>query len=235
MDKRILSPEELDRLHRFIISRSARFSQPPLLLEITDHFACKVEELLQQDSKLDLEAAMAQAHRSFGVKGFAPLAEAFEKSVYHRYKTWYRREQKQFLLSLHLPGMILLGALAGKLFLAMAHRHLLQNGMGILCSAELLYGVAILILRQRAKTGGLLIEKAHEASVSTIFWLWVGLAVILAAGFLSPQAQAWLTGMITALLGANLVLFARLMKKAATDTAELKQQMNALNVTPYIH
>ncbi|WP_118950650.1 hypothetical protein [Taibaiella helva] len=225
MDKKILTAAELARLRQFISTRSSRFAEPALLMELTDHFACKVEELLQHDSRLSLDEAMAQAHRSFGVKGFAPLAEAFEKGVYQRYKTWYRREQKQFLLSLHFPGMILLGLLAGKLFLALSQRHLLQEGLGLLLGAELLYGSLIFILRQRTKAGGLFMEKAHEASIDTLFWLWAGLGVLLVSEFAGTWLQACLTGIMVALLSANLILFARLMRKAAADTRELQEQM----------
>ena len=44
MDSKVLSQEQLKELVRFIHSRG--FREPAVVLEILDHFACKVEELL---------------------------------------------------------------------------------------------------------------------------------------------------------------------------------------------
>lgn len=223
MDKRILTAAELVRLRGFIISRSSRFADPALLTELTDHFACKVEALLE-DSHLSLDEAMRLAHHSFGIRGFAPLAEAYEKGVYQRYKTWYRNAQKRFLFSVHFPGMLVLGLLAGKLFFLLAQQHLLQDGTGLLFGVELLYAAIIFGLRRRTKAGGLFMEKANEASIDILFWLWVGLGVLLTSGVTNTIVQACLTGMLAGILGANLILFSRLMRKAAADTKALQEQ-----------
>lgn len=228
MDRRILNPAELAQLRRFIVSRSARFAEPAVLMEITDHFACKVEELLNRDGGLSLEEAMRQAHQSFGIKGFAPLAEAFERSVYQRYKQWYRAEQKKLLFSAHTPGLILLGILAGQLFL-LRHRHPWPpfDGAEVVFAVELLYAACLVALRRKGERFRLYTEKAQEASISSVFWLWAGLAVIIPASLLPPVAVAWLTGILTTLLGFNLVAFAHLMNKARQDMAVTQAQLDA--------
>lgn len=223
-----MSPSELAQLRRFIASRSARFAEPAILLEITDHFACKVEELLTQDSRLSLDEAMKLAHQSFGIKGFAPLAEAFEQSVYQRYKRWYRAEQRRLLFSTHTLGLIAFGILAGQLFL---FRHktlwLSFNGTDVVFAMELLYAGCLVALRKKGRRDRLFTETAYEASISSFFWLWAGLAIIIPASLLPPAVVAWLTGILAALLGFNLITFARLMNKAREDMVVTQAQLDA--------
>lgn len=77
MDKITLTKEQLKELKKFINSRG--FREPLIVMEILDHFACLVEERLQADPALSLTEAMQQAHNSFGVMGFRPIADAADK------------------------------------------------------------------------------------------------------------------------------------------------------------
>lgn len=95
MDKIVLKKEELDQLKQFVVRKG--FREPGVLLEILDHFACKVEEELEAKPSLGLEQAMENAHRSFGVSGFYPLAKTFYEQVQLRYNRLYRAVQKQVL------------------------------------------------------------------------------------------------------------------------------------------
>ena len=57
MDKVTLTKEQLEELKVFINSRG--FVEPVVVLEILDHFACKVEEELEQNPQYSLKKAMA--------------------------------------------------------------------------------------------------------------------------------------------------------------------------------
>lgn len=85
-------------LKAFIMRKG--FKEPGVMLEILDHFACKVEEQLETTPQISLEQAMEKAHRSFGVAGFYPLAKAFYGQVQLRYKKVYRQAQKAVLTQL---------------------------------------------------------------------------------------------------------------------------------------
>jgi hypothetical protein len=77
MDKVVLNKEQLKELKWFIHSRG--FLQPLVVMEILDHFACMVEDMMQEDKELTLKQAMIKAHASLGVMGFRPIADAVEK------------------------------------------------------------------------------------------------------------------------------------------------------------
>jgi len=111
MDKVTLNKEQLFRLIGFIEKRG--FHTPLVIVEILDHFACKVEEKMKAGPKLTLDEAMAAAHYDFGVMGFAPIATAFEANVKKKYKTIYRDERKKVLAN---PVYVLVALLTAFLF-----------------------------------------------------------------------------------------------------------------------
>ena len=117
MDRKTLSPAELQQLKKFIVSRSARFGEPVLLLEILDHFACKTEEILEEEPDTSFEDAVRKAHQSFGVKGFAPIAAACEQGIYQKYKQLFRKVQRDLLFSKHMFGFLLAGLLCFKILM----------------------------------------------------------------------------------------------------------------------
>jgi hypothetical protein len=59
------------------------------MLEILDHFACKVEEILSEDPHIPFDTAIQKAHQSFGVKGFQPIVASFEAETEKKYKVLY--------------------------------------------------------------------------------------------------------------------------------------------------
>ena len=62
--------------------------------EILDHVACKIEELMAQDSKLSLEAAFAKVHASFGIFGFSSLEESYLNLIQKKFTRYYWEEIK---------------------------------------------------------------------------------------------------------------------------------------------
>lgn len=111
----MLKNEELQQLKAYIEKRSLRFSEPAILLEILDHFACKVEEIKEQHPELNLADAMSRAHAAFGVRGFAPLAEQAENSLFLKYKKASFREMRSVLCSAHVVYLLAIGLISHEL------------------------------------------------------------------------------------------------------------------------
>lgn len=89
MDSKVLSQEQIRELVLFIHSRG--FRAPYIVLEILDHFACKVEEILEQKPDIQFYQAMVEAHLSFGVRGFYPFFESFQQHTEKKYKKLFWR------------------------------------------------------------------------------------------------------------------------------------------------
>lgn len=79
-----LTPDQLQHLKRFIARRG--FGEPATLLEILDHFACKVEELWPEHPQWTLDEAMEAAHNSFGAAGFYRIVKAFQAATHRRFR-----------------------------------------------------------------------------------------------------------------------------------------------------
>lgn len=102
MDKIILNDAQLQQLRKFINSRG--FRDELVVNEILDHFACKVEEELAKDPRIDLQVAMQNAHRSFGTLGFSVIQANFEKNTRSRYSKLFWKSIKLLLTSKYLVG-----------------------------------------------------------------------------------------------------------------------------------
>ncbi|GAA4453145.1 hypothetical protein [Rurimicrobium arvi] len=154
----MLRKEELQLLETYIKKRSLRFAEPAILSEILDHFACKVEELQAEHPGIELEEAMLRAHRSFGIRGFGPLADVAENSVYLRYRKYAFAEIRQLLLSPHMLYILSAGAFC-HLLLRICSGKLPYNDL--LCALDiplLVYAVSLWIVRAyRLKT-----QKKHR-------------------------------------------------------------------------
>ncbi len=104
MDKIVLNSEQLQQLRKFINSRG--FKDELVVNEILDHFACKVEEELAKDPRIDLQVAMQNAHRSFGALGFYVIQANFEKNTRSRYRKLYWQSIKLLLRPKYLVGFV---------------------------------------------------------------------------------------------------------------------------------
>lgn len=111
MDNVLLNQDQLEQLRQYIAKRSPRFADPLVMEEILDHFACKVEELLTREPGADLNATMLKAHRSFGVKGFAPIADHVEQTLFKKYRRFSYKEMRSVLFSCHIIGVLAIGLL----------------------------------------------------------------------------------------------------------------------------
>ncbi len=184
MDKRILTPAELQQLKQFIISRSARFAEPVILLEILDRFACKTEELLTADPRLSFEEAMRKAHQSFGIKGFAPIAAACEQSIDQKYRQLFRKVQRELLFSGHMLGFVVAGLLCFKVLLLLHAQQLLPaSGIELVLALDL--SCFILVLVQRFGNRYRKVHKLYYAVTGSIanrvfLAIWIGAYLISA-------------------------------------------------------
>lgn len=107
-EERKLTKEEIGVLLKYIAGKG--FKHHDIQLEILDHFACKVEEILSLDKTMPLEAAMDEAHSSFGVMGFSVIEDSYKKKLGIEFfkeipKVWIEISQG-FLGFLLLMGML---------------------------------------------------------------------------------------------------------------------------------
>ncbi len=108
MDKVKLTPEQLKELKYFIYKRG--FREPEVMMEILDHFACKVEDKLTEKPDLDLQAAMKEAHTEFGYSGFYSIKASLDVFTRRRYKRVYWGEVKKILISpLNVLMLVVIG------------------------------------------------------------------------------------------------------------------------------
>jgi len=111
MDKVNLNREQLQEVVAYIERRG--FKDPLVLVEILDHFACKVEEKMEARPGMTLGAAIVAAHGDFGPMGFYPLRKAFEEAARKKYKAIFNTERKLLLKS---PLFVLLATVLSFLF-----------------------------------------------------------------------------------------------------------------------
>lgn len=229
MDKVTLTKDQLTALCDFIKSRSTSFAEPAVMFEILDHFACKVEEEMMKDTSLSFSEAIKTAHQSFGVKGFAPIAEAFHHTLRHQYKSWYRQQAKTLFLSVHLTGMLLVAFTVFRLSLYVHHTPWLHiNNGSLVVFMEFIYVVFFYTARARLSNQQrhqIFFEKALSVSSGFIVWMWAGLAILVFNTQLSAVTSAVATAFLSFVLTFNLILFSRLLVKVKKDISAIESQL----------
>jgi hypothetical protein len=83
-----LDKEQIRHIKDFVRARG--FTWYDVQLEIIDHVACKVEDLMTANSALTLDAAIAQTHAGFGVMGFSVVEDSMTASLQKRYWKLFR-------------------------------------------------------------------------------------------------------------------------------------------------
>lgn len=115
MDNKVtLTAGQIEELKYFIRTRG--FVQPVQIQEILDHFACKVEELLEQEPSLPFHQAMKQAHHSFGINGFRPVIKELDNTLSRTYRQVYWQGIKDCFLSVKRILPIILFGIFGYQF-----------------------------------------------------------------------------------------------------------------------
>lgn len=78
-----LSAADINDIKAFISKRG--FTEPDLQMEIIDHVACRVEEILSAGPKTLLTQAINITHAEFGVMGFSVFEDAMRSNLQKRY------------------------------------------------------------------------------------------------------------------------------------------------------
>lgn len=100
-----LSPSNINRIKAFISGRG--FTEPDLQMEIIDHVACRVEELMSQNANLSLDEAIRLSHAEFGVLGFSVFEDAMRSALQKRY---FKLFMQNFTGSFNLKYLSLMAA-----------------------------------------------------------------------------------------------------------------------------
>lgn len=235
MDKVVLSQEQLAQLKQYIAKRSPRFADPLVMEEILDHFACKVEELLTRQPGADLATVMLQAHRSFGVKGFAPIADHVEQNLLKKYQRISYKEIRSVLLSPHTIGMLAIGVLVYMLVQSILGI-LPKDASIILINAPLLiYWILLMIYHHRKlkklRTYKVLWAAAYQASPISLLLSNVASHLILAIFFvprnINPVFTAYTIAAMSMFSVFSFIVQSRLFNQAKQEAeAAISQQIS---------
>ncbi len=189
MDNIKLNKEQLFVVKEFIEKRG--FSDPAVVLEILDHFACKIEEIMTAKVNLSLEEALIAAHKSFGIKGFYPLAEAYDKSLKARYMAIYKANLQKIGRSLLFVSCLLI---AGIIFWFGYRWSAVNNNRHILGFNDMVSFLFICLLAFRAFLSELFFDKGGSIFRSNMIKgaayqsSWLG-SILLIFGFPNVQVS----------------------------------------------
>jgi hypothetical protein len=171
MDNTRLNEEELYQLITFI--KKHGFREALTITEILDHFACKVEEKMDQYPEMTLDQAMNAAHSDFGPLGFLPVVKTYEVAAKNKYKAIYNSEFKTNLAN---PFYVTIAVLSSFLFyrcLFWAERNNYKHFLGMndaVVVFTLCYLFALLFLTYKFE-----INRRQNPVAKIISNLWVGL------------------------------------------------------------
>lgn len=237
MDKIVLSKDQLQQLSTYIGKRSLRFSDPIVMQEILDHFACKVEELLSAKPGMDFNDAMLRAHRSFGVKGFAPIADHIEQSLVRKYKKASYKEMKSVLLSFHIAGILAVGMLTYWL-ISYLLRELHDDTSFILYlnAPIMLYAGLVAVYRYKKlkelRGYKMLLAAAYQASPVSLTYqhvlgYWV-FGVLFTGGMLNLTFTSFYIPFVVMFTIFSLIVQSRLLDQAIAEADGLEYQKQSL-------
>jgi hypothetical protein len=83
-----LLPAHIHQIKDFVTQRG--FTEPDLQIEIIDHMACRVEELMSANPTFTLHHAIKLAHADFGIMGFSIFEDAMRSALQKRYFKVFR-------------------------------------------------------------------------------------------------------------------------------------------------
>ena len=103
----MLSNEEIDRLNQFCLEHYVGYYD--VRLELVDHLASSIEDMMGKDPRLSFEIALEKTYRQFGYEGFSGVVEAKEKEMNAVYSEQLMRLYKGYFT---LPKVAFTGMLA---------------------------------------------------------------------------------------------------------------------------
>jgi hypothetical protein len=117
-----LTPEQIAQIKTFISKRG--FTYPDVQLEITDHVASRVEELMTANPALNLDEAIRITHGEFGAMGFSVFEDAITSGLQKKYLRLFGAVFISYFRLKYLPLMVLFVYLADITFVAIAQPEL---------------------------------------------------------------------------------------------------------------
>jgi hypothetical protein len=84
-----LSKQDIGSIKAFVSKRG--FTEPDLQMEIIDHVACHVEDLMEANAQLTLNDAISRVHAGFGAMGFSVFEDGMRSSLQRRYWHLFRQ------------------------------------------------------------------------------------------------------------------------------------------------
>ncbi|RYD56090.1 MAG: hypothetical protein EOP56_14240 [Sphingobacteriales bacterium] len=186
MDKVTLTKEQLKVLVKFIHSRG--FREPSMVMDILDHFACKVEEKMQATPSIALEQAMQDAHRDFGVSGFRNLAASHQGQFETRQRRVFKKNARDLLAN--IPFVFGVGLLAAAYY--KGHMWAELNNVTLLWGTNVFsIGLWLVFVVGTTKLNGGLPKRYLKTSTAdgytTSMWSWIGFALFFTTVRLSPD------------------------------------------------
>ncbi|RKR82294.1 hypothetical protein BDD43_2470 [Mucilaginibacter gracilis] len=98
-----LTAQQINHIKLFIAKRG--FTYPDVQLEIIDHVASRVEELMTESPELNLDEAIGITHAEFGVMGFSVFEDALINSLQQKYFKLFKTIFLSYLNWKYLPAM----------------------------------------------------------------------------------------------------------------------------------
>lgn len=88
MDRMVLTQSQIDRIFEFTAQKYIKYYD--VQLELVDHVASRIEDMMAADAQLQFEVALQRVYKSFGVFGFTKVQNerVSELEGYWRRKLW---------------------------------------------------------------------------------------------------------------------------------------------------
>lgn len=159
-----LNEEQLFELKSFI--RKKGITENDVVNEILDHFACKTEEIMNQDFRIPFGRAMQMAHQSFGATGFRPMVVHYEKQIEKLVWDEFKSNLKQVICSPKIIGVILTSILLYT-GLSLAHHHFRMEAFydaqlfGLLALTLMLIGIRVYYFFKKGGLGDYTFDKKN--------------------------------------------------------------------------
>jgi hypothetical protein len=84
-----LNKEQLHQIKEFIAQKG--FNGVDVQMEILDHVASSVEDKMEENPLISIDAAVSETHQSFGIMGFSAFADGIANSIRAKYSRLFWR------------------------------------------------------------------------------------------------------------------------------------------------
>ncbi len=163
-----LSTDQIQHLFSFTEKKAVRWYD--LQLELVDHLASSIEELMNKDTSLSFETALDKVYTNFGIAGFSRVVQEKEVQVKRAARKIWWKEIKAFFA---WPGIFLL---AGFTAVSWQLGFFLEANllMNIFAAVYILVSIVMLIyvFRFSRGHGKLLLLQAGSFHYSGIFFIY---------------------------------------------------------------